>query len=96
LVYYLVLIAQGPLHLSPLQTAVRLAPCGVWGRYNAFVHVDLPLIYHASRFHYHCDMWSASTTLFYKENHRHRSGRLHPGEYTFGTGETIPEFLGRA
>ncbi|GHJ84404.1 hypothetical protein NliqN6_0806 [Naganishia liquefaciens] len=31
LVYYVVLIAQGPLHLSPLQTAVRLAPCGVQG-----------------------------------------------------------------
>ncbi|KAJ9112304.1 hypothetical protein QFC19_000723 [Naganishia cerealis] len=30
-VYYEVLICQEVLHLSPLQTAIRLAPCGAWG-----------------------------------------------------------------
>lgn len=31
MVFYAVLICQEILHLSPLQTAVRLAPCGAWG-----------------------------------------------------------------
>ncbi|KAJ9120681.1 hypothetical protein QFC22_002612 [Naganishia vaughanmartiniae] len=31
MVFYAVLICQEILHLSPLQTAIRLAPCGAWG-----------------------------------------------------------------
>lgn len=92
-VYYVVLIAQGPLHLSPLQTAVRLAPCGVWGRL-CVSDIALPLNRLPARFHYHFDLRPALAAVFHKEDHRYRSGRVHSGEHTFRACETLPKFLG--